>query len=359
MAHEDDPTRPLKRLRTRTAARTAQAFETRTESWHDAGLGAQVDRGRARRARGRAIVFLLLLAAILVVFVMRKTIFPDDWNHTIRIITALLIAIVGWGLASTLARGLTPLLFRRMEPGVAGTVGFLIRLVTIVLVVITALRIAGVKPETLAVGGAFTAVILGLAAQQTLGNLIAGLVLLSTSPFKVGDRIVLQGGAIAGQVEGVVGGLGLFYTTVVSGADETMVPNLVVMNIAVRPVREPDRVELRARFDTAVTPTTLAERLADGITIPLRHSPDVSLEEIDVDENEVTLNVSATPLNSADGATLASQVLEVIRNQRGTTDEHETVETSVEGNGAGSADRRRSSAQASGDQGSEYSGDGS
>ena len=49
-----------------------------------------------------------------------------------------------------------------------------------------ALRLAGLKPETLAVGGAITAVILGLAAQQTVGNLIAGTVLLSARPFRVG-----------------------------------------------------------------------------------------------------------------------------------------------------------------------------
>jgi small conductance mechanosensitive channel len=40
--------------------------------------------------------------------------------------------------------------------------------------VILALRIAGVKPSTLAVGGAFTAVLLGLAAQQALGGIFAG-----------------------------------------------------------------------------------------------------------------------------------------------------------------------------------------
>ena len=83
MAREEDPTRPLKRLRTRTAARTAQAFETRTERWHDAGLGAQVDRGRARRARGRAVVFLLLGAAILVVFAMRG--FRQEWHVEVEV----------------------------------------------------------------------------------------------------------------------------------------------------------------------------------------------------------------------------------------------------------------------------------
>ena len=46
--------------------------------------------------------------------------------------------------------------------------------------------------------------VFGLAAQQTLGNLIAGMVLISARPFKVGDRVRLQAGGIAGQIEGVV-----------------------------------------------------------------------------------------------------------------------------------------------------------
>ena len=40
--------------------------------------------------------------------------------------------------------------------------------------------------------------IIGLAAQQTLGNLIAGMVLLSARPFRVGERVRLQAGGIAG-----------------------------------------------------------------------------------------------------------------------------------------------------------------
>ena len=40
--------------------------------------------------------------------------------------------------------------------------------------IVTALRIAGLNPRTLAVGGAVTAVIVGLAAQQTFANVMAG-----------------------------------------------------------------------------------------------------------------------------------------------------------------------------------------
>ncbi len=102
---------------------------------------------------------------------------------------------------------------RRMDPATAGTVGFLIRLVTIAITLLVALSVAGLNPQTLAVGGAFTAVIVGLAAQQTLGNVIAGMVLLSARPFRVGERIRLQAGAVGGSVEGIVSALGLLYTT--------------------------------------------------------------------------------------------------------------------------------------------------
>ena len=57
-----------------------------------------------------------------------------------------------------------------------------------------ALYVAGVDPKALPVGGAFTAVVLGLAAQQTLGNLFAGMVLLTARPFRLGERDSAAGG---------------------------------------------------------------------------------------------------------------------------------------------------------------------
>ena len=118
---------------------------------------------------------------------------------------------------------------------------------------------AGIEAKTLALGGAFTAVIFGLAAQQTLGNLIAGTVLLSARPFRVGERVRLQGGPLAGQIEGTVSSLGLLYTTFATGEDSIMVPNSVVLNVAVMPLREPEAVNLRARLRAGMTPGDLQE----------------------------------------------------------------------------------------------------
>ncbi len=287
-----------------------RAFESRTEVWREVGLGAEINRGDARKAGREAIVLLILIVGVIIAFDHRDSLLPDA-GRELRYITAAIIAVLGWLLARTAAQSLQPALFRRLEPGTAGTVGFLIRLGTIVVVIFAALRIAGVKPETLAVGGAFTAVVLGLAAQQTLAHVFAGLVLLTTRPFVVGDRVRFRGGSMAGEVEGVVSSQGLFYTTLVSGGDRTMIPNNVIMMLAVIPVSEPDRVELRARFNAGVTPQKLQRMIEKAVTIPLRTKPHVRLEELSGDE--VTVTIVAVPLNKADGPKLASDVLNAVR----------------------------------------------
>ncbi|MDA0137999.1 mechanosensitive ion channel family protein [Solirubrobacter sp. CPCC 204708] len=157
---------------------------------------------------------------------------------------------------------------------------------------------------------AITAVVLGLAAQQTLGNLIAGLVLISVRPFKVGDRVRLQAGGLAGQVEGVISSLGLLYTTLAQGQDSIMVPNNVVLSAAIVPLREPAAVDLRARLRPDVRPSDIQTMLEEAISTPTRGEPNISLEEVDADE--VVVRIQATPLSDADGPRLADEVLAAV-----------------------------------------------
>jgi len=285
-------------------------FETRTDAWREAGLGDEVLEPPQTKSWPRLILFAILIAAVLVAFNHRHDIAPG-YGSEARIVTALLLFAFGWGFASALGRTVTPTILKRMDPATAGTVGFAIRLITIIAVAGVALHIAGVKTSTLAVGGAFTAVILGLAAQQTLGNVFAGVVLQSTRPFRVGERVRLTGGPLAGSVEGTVSQLGLFYTAILNGEDRMMVPNLVILNCAVVPLREPLGIDLKARFDSHVSPSHVQKMLNHAITVPTRRPPSIWLEEIDRDE--VVFRISATPLNPDDGAKLAEQVLSVTR----------------------------------------------
>ena len=294
-------------------------FETRTEAWREAGLGSEIDAQDARRARGEFVLLAALIAGVFVLFSRRQDLFPG-YGTQVRIATVGLLIIFGWGLARALGRGIAPQLFRRMDPGTAGTVGFVIRLITIVAVTVVALRIAGLRAETLAVGGAFTAVIVGLAAQQTIGNLFAGIVLQGARPFRVGERVRLQGGPMAGTTEGTVSSLGLFYTTFVNGADRMLVPNSVLLQLAVVPMREPNRVDLRARFDASVSPAQVQQDLDERISVPTRYPPQIELEEVDRDE--VVLRITATPDHAGDGARLAEEVLAVARGEDGRSNGH-------------------------------------
>jgi small conductance mechanosensitive channel len=287
-----------------------QIFNTQSHSWREVGLARQLSKRAVKRARLQLLVLMPLLAGTLVAYSSRREWFGDAWDTPVRIGATIALVMLGWQVARDVGRSLGPMLFRRLDPGTAGTVGFLIRFFTLGVAIIAALRVAGLEPQTLAVGGAFTAVVVGLAAQQTLGNLIAGTVLLSARPFRVGERVRLQGGPLAGATEGVVGSLGLLYTTLAQGDDQMMIPNSVVLNVAVMPMREPAGVDVRARFPADTSPLDVQSLLEHGIETSIRSRPAVSLEEIDGDE--VVVRIAAVPEHAADGPNLASEVLDAV-----------------------------------------------
>jgi small conductance mechanosensitive channel len=286
--------------------------DTKTHYWREAGLAAQIDPGETRRARRETIVIVPLIAAVLVLYGYRRELFGND--VAVRVGAVLILVILGWGFARAIGRLLRPALYRRLDPGTAGTVGFLIRLGAIGLTLLVALRIAGLKPETLAVGGAVTAVVIGLAAQQTIGNVFAGMLLLSARPLRVGERVRLQGGAVAGEMEGVVSTLGLLYTTLTRGEDQIMIPNNVVISLAIVPLREPDAVDLKARLPADARPSELQRLLEESVTVRTRTRPRIELEEMD--DDEVVVQVSATPLISTEGSKLADEVLAALAQVR-------------------------------------------
>jgi small conductance mechanosensitive channel len=307
------PPRPSRRRRL-----PRELFETRSHAWHSLGLGDELAPRFSKRQFGGLLVALLVIAGTLFVYYQRKEIAPG-YGQWIRIGTVIVLVIVGSAATHWLVRGLSPRFYRRLDPATAGTAGFVVRLLAMTAVVVLALRIAGVNASTLAVGGAFTAVLVGLAAQQAMSGIFAGIVLQSTRPFRVGERVRLVGGALAGSLEGTVSSLGLFYTILSQGADRLLVPNNVLLSLVVVPLREPDKVDVRVRFPSQASPKEIEERLLQAISVPTRAKPSVSLEELDGDN--VVFRVSATPLRPEDGSQLAEEVLEALRRSEPATAE--------------------------------------
>lgn len=96
-------------------------------------------------------------------------------------------------------------------------------------------------------GASVASVVVGLAAQDTLGNLIAGFSLVLSRTVQVGDRIRLY--CPVGTIEATIRGISLAFTVLVDDhAHEVVVPNSVMMGSAIV------RLQHANGADTAVVP---------------------------------------------------------------------------------------------------------
>jgi len=290
-----------------TDSRHNWKFDTHSDQWHAAGLAPEVGSSNVRRAWVRAALLFLMLIGVLVVYGLRSTLFAKSAQVPLRVVAVVGVLLFGWGIARNVGRAAGPTFFRRLDPAAAGTIGFLVRLATIVAVLLVALQIAAVSPQAVLTGTAVTAVVIGLAAQQTLGNLFAGLVLVSVRPFRVGQRVRMQAGTLAGELEGVVSSQGLLYMTLASGADRIMIPNSVALSASIRPVREPKAVDLEVRVDASLRPTDIQALLDRSIETSMRDRATVSVTRLD--GNDLIVRVTATPESAADGGRLADELI--------------------------------------------------
>jgi small-conductance mechanosensitive channel len=126
----------------------------------------------------------------------------------------------------------------RLGDARAGTFRLICLLSGYVVVVLCALALVHVPVQHLLLGGVLTGVILGIAAQQVLANLFAGIMLLFARPFTVGDELTVRSGALGGPVIGRVAGMTLTYVTVVTPAGPVLLPNSAVLAAAVGPATE-------------------------------------------------------------------------------------------------------------------------
>jgi small-conductance mechanosensitive channel len=123
----------------------------------------------------------------------------------------------------------------RTGPSHAGVLRWLVTVIGYVIVLITALGIFAVPVGHLLLGGALTGVIVGIAAQQALGNIFAGVVLLVARPFSVGDSIRIKSGSLGGSLEGTVSGMGMTYVTILTEDGPLSLPNSSLLASAVGP----------------------------------------------------------------------------------------------------------------------------
>jgi hypothetical protein len=155
-------------------------------------------------------------------------------------ILAIGLAVAFCALASVatldLASKAQALLGPAAGPSHAAIVRYALLLIGAVTTLIITLGLLGIPIGQLVLGGALTSVFVGIAAQQSLSNVFAGIVLMLAHPFKVGDSIRMQAGALGGQISGVIVEVGITYVRLATATGEISIPNSQVLNAVVGPL---------------------------------------------------------------------------------------------------------------------------
>jgi small-conductance mechanosensitive channel len=162
---------------------------------------------------------------------------PDlEWRERLPVIGgALLVLIGGVSMVRAIARALRAMTESHLGDARGASLAFLFSLLGYTFTMLVVLQALDVELGGLLVGGAITGVVLGIAAQQTLGNFFAGLVLLLNRPFAVGEEIVLRSGPLGGEYDGRVTDISLFYVSMVTENGPVQLPNASVLMSAIGP----------------------------------------------------------------------------------------------------------------------------
>jgi small-conductance mechanosensitive channel len=143
-------------------------------------------------------------------------------------ISAGVLLVAGVFAVTRLAAAVSHLVSRR-SPAAAGPVRVLAAAVGYLVVALAVLSALEASISHLLVGVGLVGVVLGIAAQQSLGNVFAGLVLLLARPFGIGDRIRVRSGALGGVLDATVLELSLTYVTLLTEDGQLKVPNSAML----------------------------------------------------------------------------------------------------------------------------------
>jgi Mechanosensitive ion channel len=252
-------------------------------------LSTQVAKVKAKTRPWKAIIALILAICAAA---------ASGWAHNSfrhfltaddipKQILAIGLAVAFCALASAATLDLASKAQTVLEPAAgrshAAIVRYALLLIGAVTTLIVTLGLLGIPIGQLVLGGALTSVFVGIAAQQSLSNVFAGIVLMLAHPFRVGDGIRLQAGALGGQVSGTIVEVGITYVRIASSTGVLSIPNSQVLNCIIGPLPEPAGrdpqapppvMALPAVQPTPPAPPPMATRIVSHVRVPDRQPGD-------------------------------------------------------------------------------------
>jgi small-conductance mechanosensitive channel len=161
-----------------------------------------------------------------------------DTDRLIAYLGAGAFFVIGMAAAFAISGQAKSYLQPRVGDAHAGIVRYVVLLVSLFVFLVFTLQLFRVPIGQVLAGGAVIGVLLGIAAQQSLSNLFAGLVLMFARPFRVGDQVRFRSGSLGGAIEGTIVDISITYVRVETTDGSTLVPNAAALSAATVLVKE-------------------------------------------------------------------------------------------------------------------------
>ncbi len=208
-------------------------------------------------------LLIVIVSAVVAYFAyFYSKVYPVIPTAYVSPIYAIIVLVGGY----LLTRIMNAIIARTVEPTLGRTRGRgaknFFQIVAGILVLIAIFAVFGYNFTSWLVGAGFIGIVLGLAAQQVLGNIFAGVSLLASRPFEIGDRITLSPSSFGiisssyaheDRVNGFTGTIqdvGIFYTKMsLDEGTPVVLPNSVVIGSLVFNHSLVKRKTVRIRID--------------------------------------------------------------------------------------------------------------
>ncbi len=208
--------------------------------------GALLPRGQRVRARQGAV----LLAIAILCFAAERTMFAEEPTPRALVFasTFFLLASIGRSLVVLLVEVRAARRTARPAPRIFRDLS---TAAVYLAVALLALRAIDVEPGSILTTSALLTAVVGLAMQDTLGNLVSGLALQLQRPFDVGDWVEIDGGQQAGRIAEVT-----WRATTIMTLDhvEVILPNAGLAKASIRNYSRPSPVARRRVIVSASLP---------------------------------------------------------------------------------------------------------
>ena len=195
-------------------------------------LDKSIEESKTRNSLIKTVIILaVVIAVVIIVEVVLEYKLHGRYKTILRIAE---VVAVGYFASTTISNACYKLTFSFLGKN-AEALRVLIRIVGAVIIIAIIISYLSQDPLVATSIGTVTAIVIGFASQNILGNIIAGLYLAITRPFKMGDKVTVFGNT------GIVFDIGLLYSKLKSEEGDIIIaPNssMISTTVVIRTSRD-------------------------------------------------------------------------------------------------------------------------